>query len=84
MYVYIYIYIYILLISGAGIAFSELIDIIEEVLLALTEPTPVFMMKDLRLNYYKILKKGGANDKHISCVNMTRLKEIILSEFPQL
>ena len=46
---YIYIYIYILLISGAGIAFSELIDIIEEVLFASTEPTPAFMMKDLPL-----------------------------------
>ena len=81
---YIYIYTFYLLISCAGIAFSELIDIIEEVLLASTESTPVFMTKDLRLNYRRILKKLGATDEHISCVNVTRLKEKILEEFPQL
>ena len=81
---YIYIYTFYLLISCAGIAFSELIDIIEEVLLASTESTPVFMTKDLRLNYRRILKKLGATDEHISCVNVTRLKDKILAEFPEL
>ena len=52
-----YIYSFYLLISCAGIAFSELIDIIEEVLLTSTESTPVFMIKDLRLNYQRRLKK---------------------------
>ena len=72
------------LISCAGIAFSELIDIIEEVLLASTESTPVFMTKALRLNYQRILKKLAETDEHISCVNVTRLKEKILAGFPQL
>ena len=53
-------------------------------LLASTESTPVFMTKDLRLNYRRILKKLGETDEHISCVNVTRLKEKILAEFPQL
>ena len=57
---YIYIHRFYLLISCA---FSGLIDIIEEVLLASTEFIPVFMMKDLRLNYQRILKKLGATDK---------------------
>ena len=43
-----------------------------------------FMMKDLRLNYQRILKKLAANEEHISCVNVARLKEKILAEFPQL
>ena len=53
-------------------------------LLASTGSTPVFIMKDLRLNYQLILKKLGATDEHISCVNVTKLKEKILAEFPQL
>ena len=77
-------YTFYLLISCAGIAFSELTDIIKEVLLPSTESTPVFMMKDLRLNYQRILKKLGATDEHISCVNVTKLKEKIIVEFPQL
>ena len=81
---YIYIYTFYLLISCAGIAFSELIDIIEKVLLASTEPTPVFMMNNLRLIYQRILKKLGGFEDHISCVNGTRLKEKILAECPQL
>ena len=43
-----------------------------------------FMMKDLRLNYQRMLKKLAANEEHISCVNVARLKEKILAEFPQL
>ena len=50
-------------------------------LLASTESTPVFMMKDLRLHYQRILKKLGATDEHISCVNVTRLKEKYLQNF---
>ena len=42
------------------------------------------MMKHLHLNYHRILKKLGANDKHISYVNVTRSKEKILARFPQL
>ena len=79
-----YIYTFYLLILCAGIPFSELIVIIEEVLLASTESTLVFMMKDLRLNYQRIFKKLGATDEHISCVNVTRLKEKVLAEFLQL
>ena len=41
------------------------------------------MMKDLRLNYQRILKKLGTTEEHISCVTVTRLKEKILAEFPQ-
>ena len=43
-----------------------------------------FMMKDLRLNYQRMLKKLAANEEHISCVNVTRLKDKILAEFPEL
>ena len=42
------------------------------------------MMKDLLLNYQRILKKLGATDEHISCVNVTRLKDKIFAELPEL
>ena len=49
-----------------------------------SENSPVFMMKDLRKQYQNILRKHGATAESIECVNVTRLKEAILAEMPDL
>ena len=64
-------------------AFSELIGNIEDIIIA-SENSPVFMMKDLRKQYQNILRKHGATAESIECVNVTRLKEAILAEMPDL
>ena len=42
------------------------------------------MMKDLRKKFQSILEKHGATAESINSVNVTRLKEIILAEIPDL
>ena len=62
------------------VAFSELIDHINNLVIT-SLGTPVFMMKDLRSRYEEILEKHGSSKV---CVNVTRLKENILTNIPYL
>lgn len=45
---------------------------------------PVFMMKDLRYKFQKMLRKHGSTDDVIDRVNVTRLKENIIADIPGL
>ena len=56
---------------------------IEDLLIS-SEGTPVFMMVDIRQQYQAILKKHGALAETIDRVHVTRLKENILAEIPEL
>ena len=69
--------------SFLGIALSEVVSIIEEKIMC-DNQTPVFYLRDLREMYQNRLRNLGASPDVVDKVNVTRLKEDLLQQIPEL